>query len=92
MKKNRHKLVVILSNSTSLKNNNFMATQVGHSKEVPKDHRWSVSEKLLALSNNKISPKCCILLRTLFLLGRNSTLINLLNRVPLSTGLNSQIF
>ena len=91
-KNNRHKLVAFLSNSMSLKTANFMASQVGRSKRVPKGHRWSVSEKLLALSIYKRSPKCYTLLRTLFVLPCKSTLINLLNRVPLSTGVNSQIF
>lgn len=91
--KNGHSSVVgALSKSMSLTAAKLLASQVGHSQRAPKGHRWSTEEKCMALSIYKRSPKCYTFLRSIFTLPCKSTLMNLLNRVPFATGINSQIF
>ena len=87
-----HKLVAALAKTMTPASAQLLASQVGRSKRSPNGFRWSTNEKLLALRIFKRSPKCYVLLRSIFTLPCPSTLINLLNRVPLCTGVNSVIF
>ena len=87
-----HKLVAPLAKTMTPASAQLLASQVGRSKRSPNGFRWSTNAKLLALRLFKRSPKCYVLLRSIFTLPCPSTLINLVNRVPLCTGVNSVIF
>ncbi|CAG4936128.1 unnamed protein product [Parnassius apollo] len=54
--------------------------------------RWSIDDKVMALSIYKRSTGCYRLLRRLFCLPSEGTLKALLNRIPMKCGINSQIF
>lgn len=53
--------------------------------------RWTLDDKVLALSIYKKSPSCYRLLNMLFCLPSISTLKIILNKIPLVCGLNDQV-
>jgi len=55
-------------------------------------HRFSIEDKVMALTIYKKSTACYKLLRRLFCLPSEGTLKALLNRIPMKCGINSQIF
>lgn len=54
--------------------------------------RWSIDDKVMALSIYKRSTGCFRLLRRLFCLPSEGTLKALLNKIPIKCGINGQIF
>lgn len=66
--------------------------QLLNCKKKTKGRKWNIQQKLIALQLYKRSPACYRLLRRLFCLPCQTTLKNLLNLLPLCSGINSQIF
>ncbi|KOB65014.1 hypothetical protein OBRU01_23343 [Operophtera brumata] len=54
--------------------------------------RFSVEEKIIALSIMKQSPKCYRFLRKIFILPAAQTLTKLLNKANIKPGINKKLF
>ena len=61
-------------------------------KHKPKGRRWSLEDKLLAISLLKRSPKCYTFLRSLLPLPSRRSLQTILNTVHFRTGINAHVF
>lgn len=70
----------------------FSGLQMRETVKQPRGRRFTINEKILALSIYKQSPKAYRLLRKLFILPARNTLTNLLAQIPLSTGINKILF
>jgi hypothetical protein len=70
----------------------FFLQQLRTQKLPPKGRRFSLEEKILALSLLKASGKGFRLLSKLFVLPSRRTLTNLLNQLPYRPGLNQHVF
>lgn len=70
----------------------LLQNQLKNCPRRPKGRRYNIEEKVMALVLYKKSPACYRLLRRMFTLPCQSSLNNLLNRVPLKTGINMHIF
>jgi hypothetical protein len=70
----------------------FLASQLRCSKRKPKGRRWTIEDKLLALTFYKRSPKCYALMRGVFALPNKKTLIKMVNDVPFLPGIDRRVF
>lgn len=71
---------------------NFILSQVRTQKQKPKARRFSLDEKLLALTILKASGKGYRLLSKIFSLPSKQTLNKMLNKIPLRPGINKHLF
>ncbi|XP_044760258.1 uncharacterized protein LOC123317715 [Coccinella septempunctata] len=72
---------------------NLMVSQIRNYKvKNVKGRRWSLEDKILALSLFKRSPRCYNLLRKFASLPCKNTILNLLKKVPFKVGINQNIF
>lgn len=72
-------------NKTTL---NFIKTQVHIQNNCPKGRRYTLDDKILALSLYKTSPKGYRFLSSIFALPSKATLNIILNRIPFKPGIN----
>lgn len=70
---------------------NFILAQLRHGKKKSRGRRFSMDEKVFALSLLKQSPKAYAILKKAFALPSRKVLINFLQRVPFSCGINADI-
>lgn len=70
----------------------FFDMQTRQSSRHPKGHRFTMDEKILALSLYKPSPKAYRMLSQICVLPKKSTLNKLMTKIPLSPGPNDVIF
>lgn len=70
----------------------FILSQIRNQKRLPKARRYSLDEKILALSIYKSSGRGYRLLSKLFALPSVKTLTNLLNKISLTPGINEHVF
>ncbi|KAJ8980836.1 hypothetical protein NQ317_018416 [Molorchus minor] len=70
----------------------FIMCQVRNQKLPPRGRRFTMEEKILALSILKSSGKGYRFLSKIFVLPSRRTLTELLNKIPLKPGINKQIF
>lgn len=75
-------------NSTSAK---FIACQLREQHKKNRGRRFTVDDKIFALSLLKQSPKLYKVLRQTFALPSRKTLINVLNKIPFPPGINDAI-
>lgn len=75
-------------NKTTL---DFIKTQVHIQKNSPKGRRYTLDDKILALSIYKTSPKGYRFLSSIFALPSKATLNTMLNRIPFTPGINVHI-
>lgn len=71
---------------------NFILSQLKHQKLTPKGRRFSLEDKMFALTLYKQSPRGYRLLRKIFALPSKKTLTNLLQKLSFKTGINDNIF
>lgn len=71
---------------------NFILSQVKTQKEKPKARRFSMDDKILAMSLMKSSGKGYRFLSKIFSLPSRKTVVNLLNKIPLNPGMNEHLF
>lgn len=71
---------------------NFIISQVRTQKQKPKARRFTLSEKIFALTLLKASGKGYRLMSKLFALPSKRTLTNLLNKVPFTAGICNHMF
>ncbi|KAJ8911831.1 hypothetical protein NQ315_012561 [Exocentrus adspersus] len=83
------KSIMSCVNSTTY---NFILSQVRTQKQKPKARRFTVEDKILALSLFKASGKGYKLLAKIFSLPSKKTLTNLLGKIPFHPGINKNIF
>jgi hypothetical protein len=69
----------------------FLISQIQMQQKEPKGRRYSIDDKVFALSILKQSPKSYKLLRKVFALPSRMTLLNLLSKIPFGCGLNKAI-
>jgi hypothetical protein len=81
-----------ISNFLNVQAVRLLAAIIRNNKHKPRGRKWNFEEKNLALSLLKHSPKCYILLQTLFPLPSWCTLQSLLNTIPFRTGINIHVF
>lgn len=84
-----HGLLIEKMNKTSI---NFFKTQISAQSVSPRGRRFSIDDKIFALSLYKCSAKSYRLLSKTFALPSRKTLMGLLHQLPLETGINDQIF
>lgn len=70
---------------------NFICSQTKNQKVKPKGRRFTLDDKILALSVYKQSPKGYRYLSTIFSLPSLKTIMNLLKHVPFTPGINNHI-
>jgi hypothetical protein len=70
----------------------FIIQQVKNQKLVPRARRFTLEEKIFALTLYKASGKGYKLLSKIFALPSVRTLTNLLNNLPFTPGINKQLF
>jgi hypothetical protein len=70
----------------------FILQQVKNQKLVPRARRFTLEEKIFALTLYKASGKGYKLLSKIFALPSVRTLTNLLNNLPFTPGINKQLF
>jgi len=75
-------------NSTTL---NFILTQIKIQKRKIEGRRYTLNDKITALSIYKTSPKCYKFLSSLFALPSKKTLSNLLQKIKFHSGVNNHI-
>lgn len=71
---------------------NFLMSQLQQQKIEPKGRRYTLNDKIFALSLMKQSPKGYKLFRKVFAVPSRKTLTNLLGTVPFNAGINYAIF
>lgn len=71
---------------------NFILCQIKNQKLPPRSRRYTLDEKILALSLLKNSGKGYRMLCKIFSLPSVKTLNNLLQKIPMKTGINKHIF
>lgn len=89
------KFMVQHRNSMNKLNNitcNFILSQIRTQSKKPQGRRFSIDDKVFALSLFKQSGKAYRLLQKVFALPSKRTILNLLQRIPFQTGINHQIF
>lgn len=69
----------------------FVQSQLQQQKKSRKGRRFTLDDKILALSLLKQSPRAYKVLQRIFALPSRKTLVSLLNQMPFNTGLNPQI-
>lgn len=70
----------------------FFMSQLRAAKRLPKGRRWTLHEKLTAVSLLKRSPRSYELLRRFLSLPSPTTLNRLLSKVPFHPGINEHLF
>lgn len=85
----KHGMLIEKMNETSV---NFFKTQLTAQSVSPRGRRFSLDDKIFALSIYKCSAKSYRLLSKTFALPSRKTLMNLLSQLPLEPGINHQIF
>lgn len=70
----------------------FILCQIQNQQQHPKSRRYSLDQKLLALSLFKASGKGYRLLSKIFALPSKGSLTKLLNRLPFRAGINQNVF
>lgn len=83
---------ISLSHEMSRASAVFVGSQLRCSKKKPKGRRWTLEEKVMALSLYKKSPKAYRFMRCMFALPCKKTLNCLLSGIPFGTGINGEIF
>ncbi|XP_044756674.1 uncharacterized protein LOC123315151 isoform X1 [Coccinella septempunctata] len=72
---------------------NFMLSQIRNFKAKSANaRRWTLDDKIIALSLFKRSPRCYNLLRKFAALPSKNTILKLLKMVPFKVGINESIF
>jgi hypothetical protein len=71
---------------------NFVMSQLRHQKLKPRGRRFSIEDKILALSIYKQSGKCYKFLSQIFSLPSRKVLSAFLNKLPLNAGINDAVF
>ncbi|XP_063220182.1 uncharacterized protein LOC134529730 [Bacillus rossius redtenbacheri] len=69
----------------------LLASQLRFKNMKPQGRRWTVDEKILAISIYKRSPSCYSLLRRMLVLPSKKSLLNLLNAVPFKCGVDNRV-
>lgn len=69
----------------------FILSQLRLQQKRPKGRRFTVDDKILALSLFKRGPKVYRLLKSMFALPSRKTLMQMLNQIPFSVGINTAI-
>ena len=87
-----NRLIQALSSSLTVPTSMFLASFFRNIKHKPKGRRWSLKEKVLALSLLKRSPKAYTFLRSLFPLPSRRSLQSILNTVHFRMGINAHVF
>jgi len=85
-------LIQALSSSLTVLTSVFLASFFRNIRHKPKGSRWSIKEKVLALSLLKRSPKSYTFLHSLFPLTSRQSLQSFLNTVHFRTGINAHVF
>jgi len=85
-------LIQALSSSLTVPTSEFLASFFRNIRHKPKRRRWSLKEKVLALSLQKRSPKSYTFLRSLFPLPSRRSLQSILNTVSFRIGINAHVF
>lgn len=70
----------------------FLWMQIKFCTKKQKGRRFSLEEKVIALSIMKQSPKCYRFLQRIFILPCKTTLNKLLSNVNIEAGINPQVF
>lgn len=70
----------------------FIISQVRNQKQKPKARRYTMDEKVLALTILKASGKGYRLLSKIFSMPSKKTLVNLLGKIPFPCGINKILF
>lgn len=83
---------ILLRKNINVTTANFFNSQMKMQQKKKKGRRFTVDDKIFALSILKQSPKCYKLLQRTFALPSRKTLLTLLNKVPFNCGINQQIF
>lgn len=81
--------MVVGMNSVARK---FLWMQVKLCTKNKKGRRFSLDEKVIALSIMKQSPKCYRFLQRIFILPSKTTLNKMLGNVNIKVGINAQVF
>uniref|UniRef100_A0A1Y1KN14 THAP-type domain-containing protein n=1 Tax=Photinus pyralis TaxID=7054 RepID=A0A1Y1KN14_PHOPY len=89
---NRHPDFQLLMKYVNTPTYNFIMAQVKNQLLTPKRRRYTIEQKILALTLLKASSKGYRLLSKLFALPSRVTLRKLLQKLPLKAGLNKSIF
>lgn len=71
---------------------NFIESQLRTQSKKPRGRRFTLDDKVFALSLFKQSEKSYRLLQKVFALPSRSSLMNLLHKIPFATGINEKIF
>lgn len=71
---------------------NFIESQIRTQSKKARGRRFSLDDKIFALSLFKQSGKTYRLLKKIFALPSRSSLMNLLQKIPFQTGINKRIF
>lgn len=77
-----------LNNAT----NNFISSQMRSQCKKPRGRRFTINDKVFAISVFKQSGKAYRLLQNIFALPSKRTMLNLLQKIPFQTGINQKIF
>jgi hypothetical protein len=85
-------LIQALSSSLTVSTSLFLASFCRNSRHRPKGRRWSLKEKVLALSLLERNPKSYTFLHSLFPLPTRRSLQSILNTVHFRTGINAHVF
>jgi hypothetical protein len=88
----RNPLIRTLSSSLNVHTKVLLSSFSRNIKHKPKGRRWSLEDKLLAISLLKHSPKCYTFLHSLLPLPSRQSLQTILNTVHFRTGINAHVF
>lgn len=70
----------------------FIQCQLREAGKNPKQHRFTIDEKIMSLALYKQSPKSYRFLSKIFVLPSKGTLNNFLNEIEFAAGINENIF
>jgi len=85
-------LIQTLSSSLTVPTSAFLASIFRNIRHKPEGRRWSLKEKVLALSLLKHNPKSYTFLRSLFPLPSRRPLQSILNTIHFRTGISAHVF
>ena len=88
----RNPLIRTLSSSLNVHTSVLLSSFLRNVKHKPKGRRWSLEDKVLAISLLKRSSKCYTFLRSLLPLPSRRSLQTILNTVRFRTGINAHVF
>lgn len=89
--KNGAKTLIYIKNKVNDVTFNFILSQIKWQNIKPRGRRFSLNEKILAVSLMKQSGKCYRLLSRIFALPSRNTLLKLLSKLTFTTGINEQV-